>query len=97
MQITHECWSQECGAFQEKYYIDTTRTDHEIHWKGGFIAKQVTSFGIVTRDWKNDGNVYSEFGAYFQGVYGSNMWYTLHGLLSLMLDNEAIVPGIKKI
>ena len=97
MQLTHEGWSQERGWFKEKYNIDTTRTDHEIRWKRGFVAKQVTPFRVETRDWNNDGDVYSEFGAYFQGVYGGNVWYTPQGLLSLILDNEAIVPGIKEV
>ena len=97
MQITHEGWSQERGWFKEKYNIDTTRTDHEIRWKRGFVAKQVTPFGVVTRDWNNDGDVYSEFGAYFQSPYGGNVWYTPQGLLSLILDNEAMVPGIKEV
>ncbi len=97
MQLTHEGWSQERGWFQDKYNIDTTRTDHEIHWKRGFVAKQMTPFSVETRDWNYDGEIYSEFGAYFQGFYGGNVWYTPENLLSLILDGEADVPGIKKL
>ena len=31
MQLTHEGWSEKRGWFYDKYNIDATRTDHEIH------------------------------------------------------------------
>ena len=96
MVLEHSGWSQERGWFCDKYNIDTTRTDHEIHWKDGRICKQLTPFESVERDWNLDGDVYSEFGAMFEGKYGRE-WWTPHHLLSLMCDGEAIIPGIKKI
>ena len=96
MQLTHEGWSQERGWFCDKYEIDTTRTDHEIHWKDGRICKQLTPFEVVERDWNNDGDVYEEFGAMFEGKYGRE-WWTPYYLLSLMIDGEADVPGIKEV
>ena len=98
MQLTHEGWSQERGWICDKYNIDTTRTDHEIHWKNGKICKQVTPFGVVLADWNNDYDVYSEFGANFDSKWGAGRdWYTPQGLLSLMLDGEATIPGIKEV
>ena len=96
MQLTHEGWSQERGWFCDKYEIDTTRTDHEIHYKNGKICKQLTPFETVTRDWNNDDDVYPEFGAMFEGIYGI-AWWTPYHLLSLVLDGEAEVPGIKEV
>lgn len=96
MQLEHSGWSQERGFFCDKYGIDTTRTDHEIHWKDGDVYKQITPFKTVERDWNCDGDVYSEFGAIFEGRYG-NEWRTPQHLLSLMLEGEAEIPGIKKI
>lgn len=97
MQLTHEGWSQERGWFQDKYNIDITRTDHEIHWKNGKVCKQTTPFQVVGADWNNDGDWYEEFGANFESPYAGKDWYTPQGLLSLMLDGEATVPGIRKL
>lgn len=97
MQLTHEGWSQERGWFQEKYNIDTKRTDHEIHWKNGKVCKQTTPFQVVGADWNNDGDWYEEFGANFESPYAGKDWYTPQGLLSLILEGEAVIPGIKKI
>ena len=97
MQLTHEGWSQERGWFQDKYNIDTTRTDHEIHWKNGKVCKQVTPFEVVTADWNCDGDVYSEFGANFESKYAGRDFYTPQNLLDLILEGEATIPGIKKL
>ena len=97
MQLTHEGWSQERGWFQDKYNIDTTRTDHEIHWKNGQVCKQILPFQVVSADWNNDDDVYAEFGATFESRYGGREWWTPQNLLGLMLDGEAVIPGIKKI
>lgn len=98
MRLTHEGWSQERGRFQEFYYIDTSRTDHEIHWKNGTVCKQTSPFQTVTADWNCDGEVYAEYGANFESKYGAGHgWYTPIELLSLMLGGEAVIPGITKI
>ena len=96
MQLTHESWSQERGWFQDKYNIDTTRIDHEIHWKDGRVCKQLTPFEDVERDWNYDNDVYSEFGAMFEGKYGRE-WWTPYHLLGLIVEGEAEVPGIRRI
>lgn len=96
MIIENSGWSQERGWYCDKYELDTTRSDHEIHWKNGKVYNQLTPFETVTRDWNNDDDVYSEFGAMFEGRYGRE-WHTPQGLLSLMLDDEAVIPSIKKI
>lgn len=97
MQLTHEGWSQERGWFCDKYRIDTTSTDHEIHWKNGKVCKQMSRFHTVEADWNNDGDRYELFGANFESPYAGREWHTPQGLLSLMLEGEAIIPGIKKI
>ena len=90
--------SQERGFFCDKYEIDTTRTDHEIHWKNGMVCKQTTPFRTVEADWNCDGDIYSEFGANFEGKWGYGRdWYTPQNLLDLVLDDEAEVPGIRRI
>lgn len=97
MQLEHSGWSQERGFFCDKYEIDTTRTDHEIHWKNGMVCKQLYPFEAAERDWNLDGDVYELFGAIFEGLYGGRDHYTPQGLLSLVLDGEADVPGIRRV
>ena len=97
MQLFNEGWSQERGWFQDKYNIDTTRTDHEIHWKNGKVCKQLYPFEVAEHDWNNDGDVYKLFGAIFEGLYGGRDHYTPQGLLSLMLEGEAEIPTIRRI
>lgn len=96
MILEHSGWSHLRGFFCDKYEINTSRTDHEIHWNSGAICKQLTPFESVERDWNLDGDVYSEFGAMFEGRWGRE-WWTPQNLLSVMLDGEAVIPGIKKI
>lgn len=97
MQITHEGWSQERGWFKDKYDIDTTRTDHEIHWKNGQVCKQTSPFQDLTADFNNDGDVYTEFGCWFESKFAGRDWWTPQNLLDLVLECEAIVPGIKEV
>ena len=97
MRLEHSGWSQERGCFCDKYEIDTARTDYEIHWKDGKVCKQVSPFQIVEADWNCDGDVYEEFGANFESRYAGREWWTPQNLLSLVLEGEAEVLGIKKI
>lgn len=97
MQLTHQGWSEEKGYFQDKYNIDTISENLEIRWGNGTISKQISPFQIVEADWNCDGDVYEEFGAYFEGKYGGRDWHTPQGLLRLVLDDEAIVKGIRKL
>ena len=96
MIIENSGWSQERGWYCDKYEIDTTREDHEIHWRNGKVCKQLTPFESVERDWNCDGDVYAEFGAMFDGIYGRE-WHTPQGLLGIMLDGDAVIPSMKKI
>jgi hypothetical protein len=97
MILEHSGWSQERGCFKDKFFFDETKTDHEIHWKNGKICKQETPFENVTADWNCDGDVYEEFGANFESQYAGRDWWTPQNLLSLVLEGEAIIPGIKKL
>lgn len=97
MILENSGWSQERGWFCDKYSIDTTRIDHEIHWKNGQVCRQIYPFATVEADWNNDDDVYAEFGATFESKYGGRSWYTPQDLLRLVLDDKATIPGISKI
>ena len=97
MILRRSGWSQERGFFEEKYEIDTARTDHEIRWSNGKVCKQLYPFTTTERDWNNDGDVYELFGAVFEGLYGGREHYTPQNLLRLILDGDAEIPGIKEV
>lgn len=97
MILEHIGWSQERGWFCDKYFFDEIHTNHEIHWKNGKVCKQINPFQIVEADWNCDGDAYEEFGANFEGYYHGREWHTPQGLLDLMLEGEATIPGIKEV
>lgn len=97
MILEHSGWEINKGFFEDKYSFDETRTDHEIYWKNGKVCRQLEPFETVTRDWNNDNDIYPEFGAMFEGEYGGRNWYTPQNLLSLMLEGDATIPGIRRI
>ena len=98
MILEHSGWEVNRGFYTDKYYFDETKTGHKIHWRNGAVCRQQSSFEMVTADWNNDGDVYSEFGANFDSQWGAGReWWTPQNLLGIMLDGEATIPGIKKI
>lgn len=68
MNVTYAGWNIEHGCFHCDIFVDETKTDYEIHYANGNIAKQTSPFDTVTTDWNNDGDVYSMFGAWFGEV-----------------------------
>lgn len=97
MIIKHSGWSQSRGNFCDKYYIDTNRTDHTIKHSNGTVSKQMSKFEYVTRDWNCDGDVYTLFGACFEGKYGGKDFYTPNDLVSMLLEGDIESDSIKKI
>ena len=111
MYVTHSGWNEKYGAFHYDVYIDENKTDYELHYKNGMIAKQSTPFHEETRDWNCDQDVYPLFGAWFRcyekdgSPAGGNFW-TPEDLVRAALDcqdpenirygNRVIaVPGIE--
>ena len=110
MYVTHSGWNAQYGAFHYDLYIDENKTDYEILYKNGMIAKQTSPFHLETRDWNHDGDVYTLFGAQFQNYEkdgsraGSSFW-TPEDMVRAQIDamdesrtrygNEVIsIPGI---
>ena len=65
MYVTHSGWNIEHGAFHYDVFLDEHKTDYELHYKNGMIAKQSSPFHEETRDWNHDQDVYTQFGAWF--------------------------------
>ena len=57
----------------------------------------MSAFEYVTRDWNCDGDVYTLFGACFEGKYGGKDFYTPNNLVSMMLEGDAEIDSIKKV
>lgn len=65
MRVEHSGWTKEYGSFRYFVNVDETKTDYEIHYASGKFLKQDTAFGNFTYDWNYDGDVYTQFGAFF--------------------------------
>lgn len=65
MLVNHSGWSKEHGSFSYNVFVNDNKTDYEIHFRNGCIARQAEPFRSVEADWNCDGDVYSQYGAYF--------------------------------
>ena len=102
MYVNHSGWNEKHGAFYYDIYINEHKTDYEIHYQNGMIAKQSTPFHVETRDWNHDGDVYPLFGAWFQCC--GHFW-TPESMVAVLIEamdntrtrygNEVVsIPGI---
>lgn len=111
MQVEYSGWNQQYGSFSCEIFIDENRTDYEIHYKNGTIAKQTSPFRIECRDWNHDGDVYEQFGAWFafrneNGSFSGADFWTPESMVRVVVDaqrasrplygNEVVaIPGIE--
>lgn len=65
MKVEYSGLKKGFGEFRNEIFLDENKTDYEIFFKSGMIAKQSSSFKEVTHDWNNDGDIYTKFGAWF--------------------------------
>lgn len=111
MQVTHSGWNAQYGAFHYEVFVDENKTDYELHYKNGMIARQSSPFQEETRDWNHDDDVYTLFGAWFtcyepDGSFAGGDFWTPEDLVRAAIDclnpeeirygNQVIaVPGIE--
>ena len=76
MYVNYSGWSEKHGSFSCDIFIDENRQDSELTFGDGRIAKQKGPFEAVTADWNHDGDVYTQFGAWFTvpGENHSDFW-----------------------
>ena len=86
MYVNHSGWNIKQGAFSYDIFFDETKTDFEVIYGDGFVSKQITPFEEVTGDWNHDGDVYTQFGAWFEGQYGGNTFLTPEDLVMSVLE-----------
>lgn len=66
MKIEHSGWNKDYGTFRYFVDVDDNKTDYEIRFRNGCVARQAEPFHTVTTDWNCDGDVYPQYGAYFK-------------------------------
>ena len=68
MNVIYSGWTEKHGSFHCNVFVDEKKTDYEIHFSNGRVMKQNSAFDVEVHDWNNDGDVYGQFGAWFQEV-----------------------------
>lgn len=86
MYVNHSGWSQEYGSFNYNIFVDDKKTDYEIVYADGKTCKQASPFDYVTADWNCDNDVYTQFGAYFEGRYAGRNFWTVEELVSVCIE-----------
>lgn len=86
MYVNHSGWSQEYGPFNYNIFVDEKKTDYEIVYVDGKVCKQASPFEYLTADWNCDGDVYTQFGAYFDGRYAGRNFWTVEELVSACIE-----------
>lgn len=68
MKVNHSGWREDIGPFEYDVEVDERKSDHVITYQSGRIARQMDKFDYHTYDWNCDGDVYTQFGAFF-GIF----------------------------
>lgn len=94
MKIEHSGWNIEHGSFRYFIEVDERKTDYEIRFRNGCVARQAETFHEVTADWNCDGDVYSQYGAFFDNFdsegkrNGGTFWTPVEMVESLIRGRE---------
>lgn len=68
MNVEYSGWTEKHGHFFCNIFIDEKKTDYEIEFGDGHKARQSSLFTQVEADWNHDGDVYTQYGAWFDHV-----------------------------
>lgn len=92
MKIDYSGWSENHGSYRFVIPFDERKTDHEVRFESGTCLRQCGPFQHVAADWNNDGDVYTEFGAYFVRydndgtACAGREWWTPDDLVAELID-----------
>ena len=87
-------WRKGYGPYSLNLPFNEQRIDYEINFKDGTLYTQAGPFATETHDWNNDGDVYSQFGAWFLSQDGRGEFFTPVDMLRLVQENQAKIPGL---
>lgn len=97
MYVEYSGWSEKLGSFHFNIFLDESRQDYSIEYGDGTIVKQTSSFQDVTTDWNHDGDVYTQFGAWFESPISSgNDFFSAVDLVYVAIEsvtNERRIYG----
>lgn len=95
LTVEHSGYSFERGWFRDEYLIDSEKTDYEIRFPDGDVYRQTSEFHTRTEDWNYDGDIYEQFGAFFEiQSLGRNEFLTPVEMVELIKEHHCTIPGI---
>lgn len=91
MVVDYSGWTQESGSFHCKINFDEKKSDFAVHFANGSVARQSGTFHDHTADWNHDGDVYTQFGAWFEyrdtnGKFSGGEFFTPVDLVQFAVD-----------
>lgn len=91
MIVEYSGWTASHGTFHCNVFVDENKKDYELHLKNGEVMKQSTEFHFSTHDWNNDGDIYTQFGAFFvhtdeQGGHNGGVFWTPEDMVFAIVE-----------
>lgn len=87
MFVNHSGWNSERGSFSYDIFVDERREDYALHFSDGKTKHQRSPFSEVTADWNHDGDVYTQFGAWFsERPNGNGEFWTPEDMVAELID-----------
>ena len=95
IEVEHSGYSEARGMFCDLYYINPNKTDYEILFPDGDTYRQSSEFHIRTEDWNHDGDIYEQFGAFFEiESLRRGEFLTPEMMIRLITDHHCRIPNI---
>lgn len=95
MMIVEHCgWEEGIGHYKHEYIVPIDGMviiEDEKH-----SYKQLSGFTYIEKDWNNDGEIYIQRVALFEGSYGEE-YFTAEELIDLIVHEGYNVQGITRI
>ena len=86
MNVNYSGWNEKSGHFSCNIFVNEYKTDYEIHFSNGSIHHQSSPFGFVRADWNHDGDVYTQYGAWFENEKGMGEFWTPEEMVRSVAD-----------
>ena len=91
MQVDYSGWSKDRGFFHDKIFVDENKLDYIIQYNDGTTLKQTSGFEFQTEDWNHDGDIYTQYGAWFNeiksdGKLGHGEFWTPEAMVRAVID-----------
>ena len=93
MYVDYSGWTKERGFFHDKLFVDENKHNYVIQYNDGTAMQQTSSFQFQTADWNNDGDIYTQYGAWFNeiksdGKLGRGEFWTPEDMVRAVIDAD---------